>query len=112
MRFIDRAQMQAPKILFDKRADEARGRIEEFIKQSLSKGSTRRAPSTEWLDESFGFRSEMADMFHKCCAYCESPARFDADDGVGLVGRHRPPALAEDERGNTELTAYSWLAYE
>lgn len=112
MRFIDRSEMQPPKILFSKQADAARQAAQDFVEASLSKGGKRRAPSTEWLDGSFEFRSEMADLFHKCCAYCESPARFDGNEGVGLVGRHRPPALAEDERGHTELTAYTWLACE
>ena len=109
MRFIDRDRMTPPALLFDKRIDAAREEIESFIVQTSSKGGTRRTPQSDWLDHDEEFRSAMASLFGHRCAYCET-----GTDGPskGLVGRHRPSMLAEDEKGNTELLAYCWLIYD
>ncbi len=112
MRFIDRKDITPPELLFDKRTDEARREVDRWIEQSQSKGGTRRPPSSDWLDEEPDFRRQVAKEFHGCCAYCESNTPFDDADRQGLVSRHRPKMLAQDESGRTELTAYAWLTYD
>ncbi|MEQ8306662.1 MAG: AAA family ATPase [Hoeflea sp.] len=112
MRFIDRKVLTPPKLLFDKRADKARREIDFWIEQSRSKGGTRRPPSSEWLDEEPDFQYQVAKEFHGCCAYCESNTPFDDETRRGLIGRHRPKMLAQDEDGRTKLTAYAWLTYD
>lgn len=101
--------MTPPALLFDDRTERARQDVKDFIEQTYSKGGTRRAPEPDWLDHDKGFRSEMAELFGYRCAYCETETLRPSD---GLVGRHRPPMLAEDEKGNTELLAYCWLIYD
>lgn len=112
MRFIDRKSLTPPELLFDKRTDEARQEIHRWIEQSRSKGGTRRPPSSDWLDEESNFRRQVAKEFHGCCAYCESNIPLDDKARQGLVSRHRPKMLAQDESGRTELTAYAWLTYD
>jgi hypothetical protein len=112
MRFIDRDKLSPPEMLFDKRTDEARAEVQAFIDQTYSKGGTRRAPRSDWLDDDVLMRREMAERFGHVCAYCESPAPFDGERKQGYVSRHRPPMLAQDEDGNTDLLAYCWLMYD
>ena len=112
MRFIDRKSLTPPELLFDKRTDEARQEIHRWIEQSRSKGGTRRPPSSDWLDEEPNFRRQVAKEFQGCCAYCESNTPLDDKARQGLVSRHRPKMLAQDESGRTELTAYAWLTYD
>lgn len=112
MRFIDREALTPPDILFGERAEQARMDVQGFIEQTYSKGGTRRAPEPYWLDDDTEFQQAMAAQFHHQCAYCESEARFDPDGSGGVIGRHRPQALAQDEKGNTELLAYAWLMYD
>ncbi len=109
MRYINRDRMTPPALLFDTRVDEARKDLENFIEQTNRKGGTRRPPQSDWLDHDGKFQSEMASLFGHCCAYCETRTRIPPQS---VVGRHRPPMLAEDERGNTELLAYCWLIYD
>ncbi|MBS0124707.1 AAA family ATPase [Thetidibacter halocola] len=119
MRFIDRSKLSPPAILFDKRAEDERRQVLAFIEQTYSKGGTRRVPRPDWLDADPGFRKEMAGLFNGLCAYCESPAGIEPEmvkssgpGSSGMVRRHRPHALAQDEDGNTELLAYCWLMYD
>ncbi len=112
MRFIDRSKLSLPEILFDKRTDQARRELENFISQTQQKGGTRRAPQSEWLDEDALMRRDMAERFEHRCAYCEAFVPFDDETRRGFVGRHRPAMLAQDENGRTELLAYAWLIYE
>lgn len=109
MRFINRDRMTPPALLFNKRVDAARKDVESFIEQTYSKGGTRRTPQPDWLDNDEEFQSKMAGLFGYRCAYCETETHGPSD---GVVGRHRPPMLAEDEKGNTELLAYCWLIYD
>lgn len=108
MRCLDRDKLSPPEMLFDKRTDEARAEVQAFINQTHSKGGTRRAPRSDWLDDDLLMRREMAERFGQLCAYCESSAPFDG----GYVSRHRPPMLAQDADGNTDLLAYCWLMYD
>ncbi|MEP3427409.1 MAG: AAA family ATPase [Roseibium sp.] len=112
MRFIDRKQLTPPSPLFDKRTEEERREIERWMEQTRSKGGTRRPPSSEWLDEGPRFRHDVEEEFGSCCAYCESSTTLDNKVSQGLVGRHRPKMLAQDQSGNTELAAYAWLTYD
>lgn len=112
MRFFDRDRLSPPEMLFDKRTDEARREVWAFIEQTKSKGGTRRGPRSDWLDDDVLMRREMAERFGHVCAYCESPAPFDGERIQGYVSRHRPPMLAQDEEGNTDLLAYCWLMYD
>ncbi|SLN70852.1 DNA replication and repair protein RecF [Roseovarius albus] len=112
MRFIDRSNLHPPEILFDKQAELSRIDVQNFINLTEFKGGTRRAPRPDWLDESPLFREQMAALFEGNCAYCESITSFSPQSGDGLIGRHRPEALAQDEDGNTNLVAYAWLMYE
>lgn len=112
MRFINRDRMTPPALLFDKRTDRAREDIKNFIEQTFNKGGTRRTPRSDWLDHDSQFQSNLAVLFNYCCAYCETETAVQPNREEGLVGRHRPPMLAEDESGKTELLAYSWLTYE
>ncbi len=112
MRFIEREALTPPEILFGDRAEQARMDVQAFIEQTYSKGGTRRAPEPYWLDDDAEFQQAMAAQFHHQCAYCESEAPFDPDGSGGVIGRHRPQALAQDEKGNTELLAYAWLMYD
>lgn len=112
MRFIDREGLTPPEILFSKRAEEARADVGGFIEQTYSKGGTRRPPAAHWLDDDAGFQEDMAAQFQGLCAYCESEAPYDPDKPRGMIGRHRPEALAQDEDGKTDLLSYVWLMYE
>jgi len=112
MRFIDRNLLTPPKMLFGKEADKARSDMQFFIEQTLSSGASRRAPEPTWLDENPKFRRSIAQEFGHRCAYCESQALVGNSGNDGMIGRHRPATLAEDERGHTDLLAYVWLMYE
>jgi hypothetical protein len=112
MRFIDRDRMTPPPLLLNKRTDQAREDVKNFIEQTYSKGGTRRTPRSDWLDSDSEFQSNLAVLFNYCCAYCETETAVPRNGHEGLVSRHRPPMLAEDESGNTDLLAYSWLTYE
>lgn len=112
MRFIYREGLTPPEILFSKRAEEARADVAAFIEQTYSKGGTRRAPSSHWLDYDRAFQEEVAQRFKGVCAYCESEAPYDVTAEFGIIGRHRPEALAQGEDGKTDLLSYVWLMYE
>lgn len=112
MRFIDRTKLTPPEILFSKRADEAREEVRAFIEETQTKGGTRRAPRTDWLDEDEGMQREMAALFGDCCAYCETLVSFADSRLRGTVSRHRPPMLAQNKDGSTDLLAYSWLMFD
>ncbi len=113
MRFIDRHSLRPPDILSSKRADQAREEVQSFYMQTISKGGTRRTPSSAWLTQDERFRSEVHSAFESNCAYCEQLTDLNPKAGVaGTVSHHRPESLAQDQRGNTDLTAYSWLTYD
>lgn len=111
MRFIDRNAMTPPKLLFSKRAEQARGEVEQFLSMTQQKGGTRRVPDCSWMLRDTQFREDVAKGFRAVCAYCETKASTEFKPR-GLASHHRPTSLAEDEDGNTVLTAYSWLTYE
>lgn len=112
MRFIDRKDLKPPSILSEERVEAVRREVRQFIELTLSKGETRRVPSPRWLDELGMFRQAMALEFGCVCAYCERKAIAEGNGPLGVVGRQRPEALAQDENGRTELLAYAWLMYE
>ena len=117
MRQIRRGRMEVPKILSDKRVSFEMDAIRQFISQAQEKGGTRRAPSSDWFDEDARVRHAFEHAFDGCCAYCERRAASDPERGSenissGLIGRHRPRMLAQDERGNTDLLSYVWLTYD
>lgn len=112
MRFIDRERLSPPDLLFGERAEKAQADVQGFIEQTYSKGGTRRAPRSFWLDDNDDFQGAMAAQFRGLCAYCESEAPFDPDTTRGVIARHRPEALAQDEEGNTDLLSYVWLMFE
>lgn len=113
MRFLDRQSMLPPDQLSSKRVERAKGEVAEFISQSVERGETRRTPSTEWMYSEPQFVQQMHTKFNGVCAYCEQHATLEPNSKLrGVVGTHRPNALAEDEKGNTELVAYAWLSYE
>nr|WP_321482054.1 AAA family ATPase [uncultured Cohaesibacter sp.] len=117
MRHIQRDKMEVPTILSDKRVSRELHAISQFISQVQEKGGTRRAPRSEWFDNDWRVRHAFESAFGGCCAYCEKRApseleRNGENASSGLIGRHRPRMLAQDERGNTDLLSYVWLAYD
>ena len=117
MRQIRRGRMEVPKILSDKRVSFEMDAIRQFISQAQEKGGTRRAPSSDWFDEDARVRHAFEHAFDGCCAYCETrattaPEHSNDNASSGLIGRHRPRMLAQDEKGNTDLLSYVWLTYE
>lgn len=113
MRFINRSIMPPPDILHSKRMEQTRGDVREFIEFTQSKGATRRAPETDWMERDPELRAWMEELFCGLCAYCESPVGERRDQSLqGLLHHHRPTSFAQDEDGNTDILAYCWLSYE
>ena len=117
MRYIRRGKMEVPSILSDKRVSIEMDAIRQFIFQAQSKGGTRRPPSSDWFDEDLRVRHAFENAFGGCCAYCErrtasKPEPNSENVSSGLIGRHRPRMLAQDEKGNTDLLSYIWLTYD
>ncbi|MDA7429790.1 AAA family ATPase [Primorskyibacter aestuariivivens] len=114
MRFLNRAKMRPPSLLSSVRAEAARAELEAFIARSSEKGATRRVPSHAWLTDAPEARAHMHAQFGGTCAYCETPTTYlgDKRQAQGLIGHHRPEGLAEDDKGETDFLAYSWLIYD
>lgn len=120
MRFIDRRRMRPPDILRSKRSEDARAEVHAFINEAAKEGETRRLPDTSWLDTASEFKEQMETLFHGNCAYCEKgtlnrsvtvkPSYIPRPDGV--IGRHRPEALAQNQSGSTDFLSYAWLTFE
>ncbi|MEM7471727.1 MAG: AAA family ATPase [Pseudomonadota bacterium] len=112
MRFFDRNAMRVPDIFASKQMEDAQQRVRDFLLQTEEKGQTRRVPSSEWLARDPSCREQMAKNFVHSCAYCERSATDSwADVDVGVVSRHRPDSLAQDEEGNTDFLSYVWHMY-
>ncbi len=113
MHFIDRQVLTVPKLLSSKKVDQAREEVRGFLAQTDQVGGTRRVPSSEWLTGNDMFRQDLHAEFGGTCAYCEqvTSPRFKQDNS-GVASHHRPESLAQDEIGNTELSAYAWLMYD
>ena len=108
MRAYDRSMMTPPEILSSRDVERRRGEIDDYIVTVYKKGGQRRAPYWQDFFEDKKFARDVVIQFRNVCAYCERLAT----PGDGQVHHHRPPALAAQKDGSTELLNYVWLTYE
>jgi uncharacterized protein (TIGR02646 family) len=103
---IDRAQVETPRILLSRQAEEARKRAWDAY---------NRAKIQERIDFDYGIihHKEVMDalqlLFHQKCAYCESP--IGGTQPVD-VEHFRPRLRAINLDGKIDPYHYFWLAYE
>ncbi|MBL4660110.1 MAG: AAA family ATPase [Alcanivoracaceae bacterium] len=108
MRFYDRKEMFFPDLLRSKIVENNKDQINEYINSVHSKGGQRRAPHYQKIIENYKLQENLSANFNKACAYCE---RLTSQK-EGSVTHHRPPGLAADKKGKTELLNYVWLTYQ
>lgn len=87
----------------------AKKEVNHVLSQTSESDATRRIPINKKLFDDDKMRRAVAEEFGEVCAYCETAT---SESVTGGVTHHRPPSLAQDEGGNTQLTAYAWLMYE
>lgn len=107
MRFFNRQNMAVPERLTSRDAYERRAAVMDYVASVYSKGGQRRAPDHKSFLRDTALVRDVRDSFLGNCAYCERRCIED-----GIVHHHRPPGLAADREGHTELLNYVWLTYE
>jgi uncharacterized protein (TIGR02646 family) len=88
-------------------AEKRRGEMAEFIAYSLKGSQQRRPPVDRQFLHHPEIQSALMGLFNGACAYCETPVGASA-----AICHHRPPGLAADAHGKTDLLHYAWLAYD
>lgn len=105
MRFINREDIEAPKILFSKAVDN----IKNDIKQYLNSDDFRKVDITSSARKIIPLvKDDLARLFKNKCAYCETIL----DKRTASIDNFRPLNSAERFDGEVDNKYYTWLAIE